>query len=184
MPDVIESSNPTSQIRGVLDDLRRHEGDEEVHGPLRTHIDVYVKCAMATQLEEKGNLMHTEEVVGSFVNEPDLEAEYERVCLHRSWRISHLEEIKARIDEMWDEEWFPLKWLEADSIYQALAQIFIEEKRAQMLSLLNKGKLVVVEEEEEDLVDEELFRADLQTATMISRVKTTMLKGGIFQENR
>lgn len=62
--------------------------------------------------------MGIDEVVGSFVNEPDVEVEYERVYSWRNWRISHLKEIKAKLDEMWDEEIFGLKCLKADSIYK------------------------------------------------------------------
>lgn len=77
---IVESSNPTRRIRRVLDDLRRNKEGEEVFTPLRAYIDVDAECALATQLEEQGNLMTTEEVVDSFVIELDLEADYERVC--------------------------------------------------------------------------------------------------------
>lgn len=56
-----------------------------------------------------------------------------------------MEEIKARL-EMWDEEMFSLKWLEADSIYQALNPNFIKEMKVQKLPLQNKGKGVPEEE--------------------------------------
>lgn len=64
-PVVVESSNPTRQIRGVLDDLHREEEGEEDSTPLRAHIDLDIECALATQLEEQGGLIPTEEVVGS-----------------------------------------------------------------------------------------------------------------------
>lgn len=89
--------------------------------------------------------MGTDEVVGNFTNESDVEAECERVYTWRNWRVSHLEEIKEKLDMMWDEELFALKWLEADDIYQALDLVFIEEKRVQKLSLkTNKGKEVAI----------------------------------------
>lgn len=94
--------------------------------PLRTPAQIDEVCALAAQLEEQGHLMATYEVVGSFENEPDIKAKYEWVYSLRNWRISHLEEITAKHEEMWDEEIFALKWLEADSVYQALDLVFIE----------------------------------------------------------
>lgn len=143
VPIIIESSNPIGHIMGVLDDLRRDEEGEEVSTALGEHINVDAECALATQLEEQGNLMPIEEVVGSFVNEPDLEADYERVCSWRNWRISHLKEINAKLKEMWDEEMFALKWLGDDSVYQALDPNFIEGRKAQRLPLYSKGKEVL-----------------------------------------
>lgn len=74
-----------------MDDINRLDEGEEVSMPLRVQVDVDVECALVTQLEEQGGLMPTEEVVGSFFNEPYLEPDYERVCPWRNWRITHIE---------------------------------------------------------------------------------------------
>lgn len=41
-----------------------------------------------------------------------------------------MEEIKVRLEEMWDDEVFALKWLEANSVYQVLDPNFIKESMA------------------------------------------------------
>lgn len=91
-----ESSNPTSQIRYILDALKRIE-EEEVSTPQRAAINVDNECASVAQLEEQSNLMDTDEIVGSFVNEPDIEAECEHVHAWRNWMIPHVEEIKNKL---------------------------------------------------------------------------------------
>lgn len=60
-----------------MDDLQREE--EEVYTPLRAQMNVDAECALVAQLEEQGHHMATNEVVGNFVNELDIEAEYEQV---------------------------------------------------------------------------------------------------------
>lgn len=47
---VAETSNPTRQIRGVLDDLNREE--KEVTMPLRVQVNIDDECALPVQLEE------------------------------------------------------------------------------------------------------------------------------------
>lgn len=124
--------------------------------------------------------MPTDKVVGSFFNESDLEVDYERLCSWRNWRISHIEELKSRLNTKWDEA-FSLKWLEKNDIYEALNLNFIEERRLQKMSLQEKkkSKVVAVEEgeDEEEAVIEESFQADILQATMISKLETTLPEG-------
>lgn len=86
-----------------------------------------------------------------------------------------------KLDSMWDEEAFALKWLETEDIYEALNLSFIEEKRLQKMSTKDKGNVVVVDEgEEEDEVEvanEERFQQDLLQATMISGFETSLPEG-------
>lgn len=103
-----EASNPTCQIRGVLDDLQRDEL-EELFTPLRALVNFDVECALAVQLKEQEHLMGIDEVVGSFVNESNVETECKCVHTWRNWRASHLEEIKNKLPEMWDEKLFSLQ---------------------------------------------------------------------------
>lgn len=88
--------------------------------------------------------MGTNEIVGSFTNEQDVEVECKRIYTWRNWRVSHLVEIKNKLSEMWDEDLFVLQWLNANDIYQALDPSFIEEVRSHKLSIRGvKGKGVV-----------------------------------------
>lgn len=71
--------------------------------------------------------MPTDEVVGSFSNELDLEAEFDRVWAWRSWSVAKLNELKSKINIMYTKEAFALQWLNTKNIYEALNPSFIEE---------------------------------------------------------
>lgn len=63
---VVESSNSIGQIKGVLNDLRREEDEEEVSTPLRAPMMIDEECALVAHLEEQGPLMATNEMVAAF----------------------------------------------------------------------------------------------------------------------
>lgn len=90
--------------------MRRTEEEEEFSTPHIEPLNLDAKYALATQLEEHGHLLDTTEVVSSFENEPDVEAECERVHQWRNWRL-HLEEIRDRLSPMSEEEKIALQWL-------------------------------------------------------------------------
>lgn len=78
-----------------------------------------------------------------------------------------------------EEENFVLNWLNTEDIYEALNPSFIEEIRLKKMSssFKDKGKGIMVDEEEEMDVNEEQFQRDLQQAKMISRLQTTLPEG-------
>lgn len=78
---------------------------------------------------EEGGLMATNEVDRNFSNEPNLEADVDRIMAWRSWRVSKIGELRLKIDEMGEDEDFALKWLDIDDVYEALNPEFIETVR-------------------------------------------------------
>lgn len=70
--------------------------------------------------------MPTEEVVGSFSNEPDLDIEFDGVYSWRNWRVTKLDELKSKINIMDAKEVFSLQWLNTEDLYEALNPNFIE----------------------------------------------------------
>lgn len=64
--------------------------------------------------------MVTEEVIENFEPNTQTYEERSRVMLWRNWRVSSLDIIKERMEEMWEEEEWALNWLDTDDIYVAL----------------------------------------------------------------
>lgn len=86
--------------------------------------------------------------------------------------------MKLKINEMNEKEEFVLQWLNTEDVYEALNPNFIEEFRMLKMSSKDKGKVVLIENEEEEVcVNEERFQRDLIAAKMMSTLETRLPEG-------
>lgn len=173
---------PTYTTQEAVNDEQPTKVVVEVVSPPRATVNIDEECSLATQLDE-GELMPIEEVVGSFSNESDPEAECDRIWTWRNWRVLKLEVLKAKVNEMDFEEAFALKWFNIEDIYEALNPCFIEKGRLQKMSSSFKDKGRVETEDGGDNEDdgedanEEQFQKDILQAKMISRLQTNLPQG-------
>lgn len=130
--------------------------------------------------------METDEVIGCFYPDPQIDAERDRVMAWRNWRVSLMEIIKERMDEMQDEEEWALNQLDTNDIIHALNPFFIKsihiKKRTQCLEKI-KEKVVEQGLSVKEVIEAE-FRKNLKETLKHFIVETYQPQGGIIHRSR